>query len=148
MRRFGENVVFGQNYRPRPGIYAIIHDGRDLLLTEQLSPLREYQLPGGGIDRGESPFRALHREVREETGWKIAVERRVGAFQRNCFMPEYDLWARKICHIYLGRAVAHLSDPTEPHHRAIWTNPDTAMRLLAGAGDRHMLGRALGLRQK
>lgn len=139
MRRFGEAIVRGQAYRPRPGAYAIIHDGRDVLLTQQLEPSPEYQLPGGGIDRGETPMRALHREVFEETGWKVAVQRRIGAFQRFCYMPEYDLWAQKICQVYLCRAILQLSEPTEPHHRAIWTSPETALRILDSAGDRHML---------
>ncbi len=140
MRRFGEPILRGQKYRPRPGIYAIIHDGRDLLITEQLEPLPEYQLPGGGIDHAENPLQALHREVFEETGWRVAVRRRIGAYQRFCYMPEYDLWAQKICHVFVCRAVAQISPPTEQHHRAIWASPKTALDLLDGDGDRHMLG--------
>ncbi len=139
MRRFGEKVVFGQKYRPRPGVYAIIYDRHNLLITEQTDPAREYQLPGGGVDRGENPIQALHREVGEETGWRICVTRKLGAFQRFCYMPEYDLWAQKICHVYLCRAIIQLSEPTEPHHRAVWTSRDMAMQLLAGEGDRHYL---------
>ena len=139
MRRYGERVEPGQTYRQRPGIYAVIHDGRDILVTEQSEPELEFQLPGGGMDAGESSLQALHREVLEETGWKIAVERRLGAYQRYVFMPEYDLWARKVCQIYLCRAVMRLSEPLEPHHRAVWTDVQGAMTLLAGVGDRAFL---------
>lgn len=143
MRRFGEAIVHGQTYRPRPGAYAIIHDRRDVLLTLQLDPLPEYQLPGGGIDHGENPQQALHREVFEETGWKVAVQRRIGVYQRFCYMPEYDLWAQKICQVYVCRAILQVSEPPEPHHRAIWARPGTALDMLDGAGDRHMLQRWL-----
>ena len=143
MRRFGERIVRGKLYRARPGIYAIIHDGRDLLITEQSDPMPEYQLPGGGIDNNEHPIQALHREVLEETGWRIAIDRRLGVYQRFCFMPEYDLWARKICQIYVCRAVIQKSAPSEAGHSAIWATPAAALRMLDGQGDRHMLQRWL-----
>ena len=79
----------GRRYRERPGAYAVILDGGDLLVTEQDAPDREFQLPGGGLDPGEGALRALHRECLEETGWRIRVLRRLGAFQRYVYMPEY-----------------------------------------------------------
>ena len=53
-------------------------DGDSILATHQAEPVPEFQLPGGGIDRGEHPIAALHREVYEETGWKIAVDAAAG----------------------------------------------------------------------
>ncbi len=143
MRRFGESPKPGQIYRRRPGVYAIIREGRDLLLTHQEEPTPEYQLPGGGIDPGESPIHALHREVFEETGWRIRVLRRLGAFRRFTYMPEYDLWAEKLCVIYLGRPVRRLGPPTEPGHSVIWMPQDAAARLLGNAGDRHFVRNSL-----
>jgi 8-oxo-dGTP diphosphatase len=80
MRRWGEAVVRERRYRRRPGAYAILWRDGAVLLTLQAEPRPEAQLPGGGIDAGESPLAALHREVREETGWTIAGARRLGAF--------------------------------------------------------------------
>ena len=87
IRRYGETVRSGQRYRLRPGVYAILPRGGDLLVTFQSEPVPELQLPGGGLDAGEDPVRALHREVYEETGWHIAAPRRLGAFRRFTFMP-------------------------------------------------------------
>ena len=143
IRRFGEAVKAGQRYRLRPGVYAVLMQGNDILVTHQAEPNPEFQLPGGGIDAGEGAVRALHRECLEETGWRIAVLRRLGAFQRYCYMPEYDLWARKICHIYLCRPVLRLAEPADPAHRAVWMPVETAMDLLAISGDRHFLRLAL-----
>ena len=57
------------------------------------------------MDPGEGAVAALQRECLEETGWTIRVLRRLGAFQRYAYLPEYDVWARKVCHIYLARPV-------------------------------------------
>jgi 8-oxo-dGTP diphosphatase len=143
MRRFGEPVRPDITYIDRPGAYAVIREGDDVLVTEQIAPRLEFQLPGGGIDPGEQPLPALHRECLEETGWKISVLRRLGAFQRYTFMPDYEIWARKICHVYLARPVMHVSAPSEPGHTALWMPLDTAAALLGNAGDRHFVGRLL-----
>lgn len=67
-----------------------------MLLTHQDAPEPEVQLPGGGIDPGESPVQALIREVYEETGWRISRPRRLGAYRRFTYMPEYDLWGEDL----------------------------------------------------
>lgn len=142
MRRFGEPVIAGQIYATRPGAYAMIREGRDLLVTEQISQ-GEFQLPGGGLDPGESPLRALVRECYEETGWTLHSPRRLGAFQRYCYMPEYDRWAHKVCHIYLCHPGLRRGPPPEPDHRAVWMPISTACDQLAVEGDRWFV-RSLG----
>lgn len=139
MRRYGETIVTGQRYRPRPGAYVILPRAGRVLLTHQEEPQPEFQLPGGGIDPGESPIRALHREVLEETGWRIGRPRRLGAFKRFAYMPEYDLWAEKICHVYVAHPVRELHAPTEPGHAAVWADARVAVDLLANSGDRAFL---------
>lgn len=139
IRRYGERVVAGQAYRRRPGVYAVLTDGDGLLLTHQTEPEPEYQLPGGGIDRGEHPIAALHREVMEETGWHISMPRRIGVYRRFVFMPEYDMWAEKLCTIYLARPVMRIGAPTEAGHSAIWVSPREGLALLDNVGDRAIL---------
>ncbi|MDE3080673.1 MAG: NUDIX hydrolase [Paracoccaceae bacterium] len=136
IRRFGEAVRSGQRYKRRPGVYAIIRDGNGVLVTHQENPFPEFQLPGGGIDPGEHPIAALHREVFEETGWRIALQRRIGAFRRFTYMPEYDLWAEKLCTIYLARPVLRLGPPSEAGHSAVWMTLEEAAADLGNAGDR------------
>ncbi len=140
-RRFGTPPEAGRSYTRRPGVYAILPRRGMLLLTRQEAPAPELQLPGGGIDPGESPLTALHREVFEETGWRIARPRRLGCFRRFTFMPEYDLWAEKICTIYLATPVRPLAAPTEPDHMALWMAPEDAARKLGNAGDRSFVAR-------
>ncbi|SEM48234.1 8-oxo-dGTP diphosphatase [Gemmobacter aquatilis] len=143
IRRVGEAVRPGQRYRLRPGVYAVLLQGADVLATFQEAPTPEFQLPGGGIDRGEHPIAALHREVMEETGWHVAITRRLGAFRRFCYMPEYDLWAEKLCTVYLARPARQICPPTEPGHSAVWLPAAAAVDMLGNPGDRAFLARAL-----
>lgn len=146
IKRYGNSPRPGIQYRRRPGIYAVLFDGASVLLTHQASPVPEFQLPGGGIDKGEHPIAALHREVLEETGWHIDRPRHIGTYRRFVYMPEYDLQAEKICAIYLARPVLRVGPPSEPGHSAIWADPKSALSLLVNTGDRAMLARALGYR--
>ncbi len=139
IRRHGEPVRRNRRYRLRHGIYAVLLREGEVLLTHQAEPVPEIQLPGGGIDPGEQPIAALHREVFEETGWSIAVSRRLCAFRRFTYMPEYDLWAEKLCTIYLARPVRRLGPPSEPGHIALWAPLATAARLVDTSGDRAVL---------
>ena len=144
IRRIGERVAPGRVYRLRPGAYAVLRRGNAVLLTHQAAPVPELQLPGGGIDAGEQPLAALHREVYEETGWRIASPRRLGAFRRFTYMPEYDLWAEKLCTVYAARPVRPLGPPVEDGHLALWLPLTEAAEALGNPGDRLFLRRLIG----
>lgn len=145
IRRYGETPKTDRRYIRRPGAYAILPRDGALLLTHQDEPEPEFQLPGGGIDPGESPLTALYREVLEETGWHIARPRRLGAFRRFTFMPEYDLWAEKLCIIYAAHPVKRRHDPLEAGHEAVWMPAREAAGMLANPGDRAFAGQFVGL---
>jgi ADP-ribose pyrophosphatase YjhB (NUDIX family) len=60
--------------------------GPEVLLVKRTSP-RAWELPGGYAESGESPEHALVREVREETGLEVRVERLVAWYRRTGFRP-------------------------------------------------------------
>ena len=145
MQRFGSPPLPLRSYTRRPGVYVILPLDAGLLLTFQGSIHNEVQLPGGGLDPGEHPIPALHREVIEETGWHITAPRFVCRYRRFTHMPEYDLWADKICTIYAARPTRRVSAPLEADHQALWLPVDRAMAQLTCAGDRAAVARYLGL---
>ena len=145
MRRFGEAVRSDQYYADRPGAYAIVADGAWLLCCETSAQGESLLLPGGGVDPGEQPLTALHREVMEETGWRVAHRRRIGAYQRYVFMPEYGWWARKVCAVHLCHPTARLGPPSEPDHRPVWVHASDAAHDLSVGAERHFVRRLFRL---
>ncbi len=139
IKRYGDAPKPGQPYTRRPGVYAILLRDMKILATHQAEPASEIQLPGGGIDAGENPIAALHREVFEETGWHMALQFRFGTFRRYTYMPEYDLWAEKLCTIYVGRPTLQIAAPPEPGHTPLWLPLSTAATALGNPGDRAMM---------
>jgi ADP-ribose pyrophosphatase YjhB (NUDIX family) len=67
-------AVTGPPKVQRVGAYALVPDTGRLLLARYAGSGR-WSLPGGGIDHGEQPIDAVHREVREETGLTLADAR-------------------------------------------------------------------------
>jgi 8-oxo-dGTP pyrophosphatase MutT (NUDIX family) len=111
------------------GAFAILldDDGR-VLCVKQNYPPREWTLPGGRVERHESPLAALHREILEETGCRIAIERFVGTYARTDADDLVLLFAARILEradwapngeiADLGFfAPAALPNPMNPRHR-------------------------------
>lgn len=61
----------GLVYRVRPAAYAVVLDeSRRVACVAEQSGLF---LPGGGLEEGEDPVRAVHREVAEECGCTLEI---------------------------------------------------------------------------
>jgi 8-oxo-dGTP pyrophosphatase MutT (NUDIX family) len=65
---------------------GVILSERGVLLSVR-SDLCGWELPGGNAEPGEPGEAALRREILEETGLEVAVERRVGDYVRTGFAP-------------------------------------------------------------
>lgn len=59
----------------RVAAYAVIVDEHDRMLLAHWNEGRKsaWTLPGGGLEAGEDPEKAVRREVREETGYRVTV---------------------------------------------------------------------------
>ena len=141
MRLFSEKVDHKVIYQRRVGAYGIILRNNELLLTEQITSENniEVQLPGGGSNKGESLLQTLYREVLEETGWGIKVLKKDGMFQRFTYMPEYKVWAHKICHVYKCVATIKKTKILEKDHRSVFMNKKRAIDALLDTGFKYFV---------
>jgi 8-oxo-dGTP diphosphatase len=68
------------------GAFAIVFDDEDRVLLCHRRDIDLWNLPGGGVETGETPWDAAVREVREETGFEVMVQRLQGVYVK----PETD----------------------------------------------------------
>jgi ADP-ribose pyrophosphatase YjhB (NUDIX family) len=64
----------------RPSVAAIIPNDDGHVLLQRRSDNGLWGLPGGGVEIGESVSTAIVREVQEETGLTVMIERLVGVY--------------------------------------------------------------------
>ena len=69
----------------RPSVAAIIRNGDGAVLLQRRSDNGLWGLPGGSVEIGESVSVAIVREVREETGLVVEVDRLVGVYSEPSF---------------------------------------------------------------
>lgn len=66
---------------PKQAVYGIIFDDkRSGVLMVKRRDIPVWVLPGGGLDRHETPEQGAIREVLEETGYQVAVIRKVAEY--------------------------------------------------------------------
>ncbi len=66
----------------RIGVFALIFNEQAQILLGHRRDIDWWNLPGGGMEIGETVDEALCREVLEETGLKVEVERLVGVYSK------------------------------------------------------------------
>jgi ADP-ribose pyrophosphatase YjhB (NUDIX family) len=70
--------LFGGRYHRTEGAHVLAIDEHDRVLVVRTTYLGPgWMLPGGRVERGETPHAAAVRETREETGLEVNVERLV-----------------------------------------------------------------------
>jgi len=85
------------------GAFAVILDHQRRVLLCHRRDLDIWNLPGGGVESGELPTEAVVREVKEETGLDVAVDRLVGVYGKT---DKDELVFAFVCRIVSGEVAA------------------------------------------
>ncbi|MGO1255222.1 MAG: NUDIX domain-containing protein [Microbacterium gubbeenense] len=78
----------GNEFLLLPGVTAVVREGERFLLARHAHSAL-WSLIGGGIEPGEEPLDAVAREVFEETGARIQINRIIGAYGGDPMMVTY-----------------------------------------------------------
>ena len=71
------------NIEPYRSVRVALLDDRNLVAVLYLGKLNFFTLPGGGIDKRETPEQALNREIQEETGCCSEILYKLGIIEEN-----------------------------------------------------------------
>ncbi len=114
---------------------AIIEQDGKVLATQRsacMSMPLKWEFPGGKIKSGETPEGCLVREVREELGIEIAVDRALT--QRTHTYPEFIVTLYPfVCRILSGTIVLH------EHSASLWLPPEELPQLDWAEADRPII---------
>jgi ADP-ribose pyrophosphatase YjhB (NUDIX family) len=72
------------------GSSAVVVDGDGRILLQRRSDSGNWALPGGAMDIGETFAQSVIREVKEETGFDVRIERIVGIYSDPGHVFAYD----------------------------------------------------------
>ncbi len=114
----------GLIYPVRPCVYGIAagFDGRLAVARIGAEAPYEYDLPGGGIEPGETEGQALEREFREETGLGVragwAVARAAQYWVKPGISPRNAVSTFRICSL-----TGDAGGGVEADHHLVWLEP-------------------------
>jgi 8-oxo-dGTP diphosphatase len=105
-------LVIYRNPKVAAGVIPV-HDGKIVLVRRAMNPSKGlWVFPGGYVDAGESVEDAARREVWEETGLTVRLERMLGVYSR----PGEDV----VLIVYAGQVLTGTLNAGDEETEAAW----------------------------
>jgi mutator protein MutT len=149
-----QKYIIEEKQKEEAAVAVIINEKEQILLlkragwTEKFPEL--WNLPGGGVDKGESPVEAAIRETEEECGLNINIseEDKIHIDHlRNMTIHFY------VCKDYSGKvdkSKFELTDDRDPEHehtKFIWIKPNNLEHYETIPGTENIIRKAFGTRE-
>ena len=123
----------GRDYPDRPAAFVVLERAGKIACVRVAwrrgGP--KIDLPGGGLDPGETPQQAAARECGEEAGLKVAVEGEAFVEADHYFINDEGAANNTRGRFFTGRLVAEAPElKIEDDHSLVWLEPMEALRAL------------------
>ncbi len=131
-RRFEHHVV----RVPRPAAGTVVyHPERGILLLWRHRFITDswgWEVPGGGIDAGETPEQGAAREVLEETGWRAGPLKQIAVYHPSNGLNDQTFY------VFVADGAEYVGEPADPSEseRVEWLPLRDVRRLVRDGGVR------------
>jgi 8-oxo-dGTP diphosphatase len=105
------------------GAFAVILDDDGNVLLSHRQDFDVWNLPGGSVEHGELPYETVVREVKEETGLDVLIERLTGIYGK---ADKDELVFTFRCRITHGHVIA-TDEADQSHFFPIHALPETTL---------------------
>ena len=129
--QFGERQA-GRTYVDRPAAFGIVEQGGKVALVHIVKPdgASWHDLPGGGVDEGETPEQGVVREFGEEAGLKVAVRTPFAVADQFFVNTEGEAWNNRGTFFTLDVEAERPDLKVEDDHTLVWLEPLAAIKAL------------------
>ena len=110
---------------------VVIRDDGKIALFNKINK-NEYKLPGGGIENKETPRECFLREILEETGCKVKIEKELGVTEEYKYKNNF----KQISYVYVSKIIEDTKKlnltqkETDEGSTVLWVTPNEALNLI------------------
>jgi len=122
-------IINDENLYPcRIGAYGVIQNN-DGMLAIVKTDHNNYFLPGGGVEKNETPEECVKRECMEELGFDVEVKEKIGLLSCAFFSSKSGGNIKSTGHFFICK-LNKTCAPTEDGNTLVWLSPTDAVKML------------------